>query len=57
MYRNIFGFAGTLFTEVIQLRVLERKLHCGSLKALWTGKAAFILGSMNKLLSVEPFDC
>jgi len=34
--------------EVIQLRVLARKLPCGSLMALLTGKAANTHGSMNK---------
>jgi hypothetical protein len=38
------------FTEVIQLRVQGRKLHCGSLKLPFTGRVAYTRGSMNKCL-------
>lgn len=44
---NLFC-VGMLSMEVIQLRVLTRKLHCGSLRALLTGKAPNTLGSMSK---------
>lgn len=40
--------AGMSFMEVILLKALTRKLHCGSLRALLTGKAASTVGSMSK---------
>ena len=42
--------------EVIQLRVQGKKLHCGSLMALLTGRAAFTTGSTSKCLIEPLFD-
>ncbi|KDO85472.1 hypothetical protein CISIN_1g031851mg [Citrus sinensis] len=41
---------GILSMEVTQLRVPRKKSPCGSLMALLTGRAAFTLGSMSKLM-------
>lgn len=47
---NQFIFvAGTLSMEVILSKAPTRKLHCGSLRALLTGKAASTPGSMSKI--------
>jgi hypothetical protein len=48
-------FAGMSFTEVIQLKVQGKKLHCGSLKRLLAGRAASTPGSTSKCL-IELFD-
>lgn len=45
----LLGSAGMSFMEVIQSRVQGRKLHCGSLRALFTGRAVCTLGSTSKL--------
>lgn len=34
--------------EVMQLRVQGKRLHCGSLRALLTGRAALTTGSMSR---------
>jgi hypothetical protein len=39
--------------EVTPLKVPTRKLHCGSLRALLTGKAASTHGSTSKDISVK----
>lgn len=40
--------AGTLFTEVIQLRMQGRRLRCGSPRVFLTGRAVSTHGSTSK---------
>lgn len=39
--------------EATQQRVQGKRLHCGSLMALLTGRAAFTTGSMSKACSIS----
>ncbi|GFP93375.1 nucleoside diphosphate kinase 1 [Phtheirospermum japonicum] len=45
--------AGMSFTAVMQLRVGERRLLCGSQKAFLNGGAAFTHGSTSELESIK----
>ena len=47
----LLTLGGTLSMGVTRWRVLTRSVRCGSLMDLWTGRAAFILGSTNDSLS------